>query len=86
MTFEDGIHVPSGSTLNIFGGEVTATGGSNAAGIGSGSYGSCGDIYIANGAEVTAKKGDYAPNSIGACYEGTCGTITVEDGANVIYE
>jgi hypothetical protein len=33
--------------------------------------------------QVTATKGEDAPNSIGAGDGGTCGTVTIEPGANV---
>ncbi len=65
--------------ITISGGTVTATGGFSAAGIGGGYYGSCGStITITSGVtKVTATKGDYAPNSIGAGNTGTCGTVTI---------
>ena len=70
--------------ITISGGTVTATGGEDGAGIGSGLYASCGDITITTGVtEVTATKGEDAPNSIGAGYGGSCGTVTIEPGANV---
>ena len=65
--------------ITISGGSVTATGGANGAGIGSGYAGSCGNITITTGVtQVTATKGDYAPNSIGKA-EGSssCGTVTI---------
>ena len=74
----------------ISGGTITATGGEDAAGIGggrgynSGTLSSCGTITITTGVtKVTATKGEYATNSIGAGNLGTCGTVTIEDGANV---
>jgi hypothetical protein len=70
--------------ISISGGTVTATAGRNAAGIGGGSgysdskKSTCGNITIANTVtEVTATKGEYAPNSIGAGLYGTCGTVTI---------
>ena len=66
--------------ITISGGTVTATGGENAAGIGSG-YGSasCSKITITDGVtSVTATKGSYSTNSIGAGeYGSTCGTVTI---------
>ena len=70
--------------ITISGGTVTATGGEWAAGIGSGQEASCEDITITNGVtQVTATKGEDAPNSIGAGEDGNCGTVTIEHGANV---
>ena len=45
--------------IEIQGGTITATGGYNAAGIGSGSCGNCGNISISGG-NVTANGGEYA--------------------------
>ncbi len=83
----------------ISGGTVTATGGMYAAAIGSG-YGNegdpeepdnppvaseCGTITIKSTVtQVTANRGDSAPNAIGAGEFSNCGTVTIEDGANVI--
>ena len=69
--------------ITISGGAVTAAGGDNAAGIGSGESNSrktntCGDITVtADVTSVTAMKGNNATNSIGAGNSGTCGTITI---------
>ena len=64
--------------ITITGGTVTATGSIYAAGIGSGYLASCGNITITNGVtQVTATKGEYAPNSIGAGEDGDCGTVTI---------
>lgn len=64
--------------ITITGGTVTATGGESAAGIGSGLYSNCGDITIAGTVtQVTATKGEDAPNSIGAGDEASCGTVTI---------
>ena len=73
------------SGIIITGGTITAIGGNGCAGIGSGFDGSCGDITIAaTVTQVTATKGNGAPNSIGAgANRSTCGTVTIEDGANV---
>ena len=66
------------ASITINGGTVTATGDRNAAGIGSGQRGRCGDITIAGTVtQVTATKGEGAPNSIGAGKNGTCGTVTI---------
>ena len=71
----------SGSCYNITisGGTVSATGGEYAAGIGSGiNWADCGNITITTGVtQVTATKGNEAPNSIGAGYKATCGTVTI---------
>ena len=73
--------------ITISGGTVSATGGSDAAGIGSGNMSYCDAITITTGVtQVTATKGNGAPNSIGAGGNyGTCGTVTIgctldEDG------
>ena len=73
-------------TITISGGTVTATGGEQAAGIGSGTGASCGAITITTGVtQVTATKGEDAPNSIGAGVDGTCdGTVTI--GGVVFYD
>ena len=63
---------------------MNATGGNNAAGIGSEYCGECSDITIKNTVtKVEATKGANAPNSIGAGNYSSCGTVTIEDGANV---
>ena len=64
--------------INIEGGVITASGGQGAAGIGGGYHASCGNITITTGVtQVTAMKGNDAPNSIGAGSDGTCGTVTI---------
>ena len=69
--------------ITISGGTITAIGASGAAGIGTGiayDAASCGDITItADVTSVTATKGNYAPNSIGAGggTNNTCGTVTI---------
>ena len=65
--------------ITISGGSVNAIGGSGAAGIGSGySNSSCGNINITTGVtSVTATKGTYTNNSIGAGDRSTCGTVTI---------
>ena len=79
-----GNDIASCDAITISGGTVTATGGEWAAGIGSGQEASCEDITITNGVtQVTATKGEDAPNSIGAGEDGNCGTVTIEPGANV---
>ncbi len=57
---------------------MTATGGDTAAGIGSGQFGTCGDITISGG-EVTATGGDCAAG-IGSGYEGKFSSITIGSG------
>ena len=62
----------------IEGGTINATGGRRSAAIGGGYYSSCGTITITDGVtEVSATKGEMAPNSIGAGLDGNCGTVTV---------
>ena len=77
----------------ISGGTITATGGEDAAGIGGGrgynvNYkSSCGTITITSGVtSVTATKGEYADNSIGAGNVGTCGTVTIGGNTGAISE
>ena len=62
-------------------GSLTATGGNNAAGIGSGSRGEAGDITI-DGADVTASGGGSAAG-IGSGSYGEAGDITITGGADV---
>ena len=66
--------------IEIQGGKITATGGSGAAGIGSGSYKSCGTITISGGT-ITANGGEYAAG-IGTGYteNSYCGDITISGG------
>ena len=70
--------------ITINGGTITANGGHNSAGIGSGTESTCGDITIAGTVtQVTATKGNGAPDSIGEGYFGSCGDVTIAPGANV---
>ena len=70
--------------INVSGGTINARGGTNAPGIGSGCFGGCGDITIADTVIlVTATKGTNAPNSIGAADSGSCGTIIIADPSKV---
>ena len=69
--------------ITIMGGIVTATGGYNAAGIGSGTVGSgnnnyCGNISITGGT-ITAE-GKIWGAGIGSGYKAQCGTITIGSG------
>jgi hypothetical protein len=76
----------SGTTLTIQGsGSVTANGGKDAAGIGTGSYTSglstiyaCGNIVIESGT-ITAN-GGYHGTGIGSGYDSFCGDITISGG------
>ena len=71
---------PSGTTLEIKGdGSLTATSGSDAAGIGSRNHGKCGNITISGGT-VTAT-GSNRGAGIGSGYEGKCGNITISGGS-----
>ena len=73
------IFIPEGKTLTIqSSGSLTATGGKFAAGIGSGAYGTCGDITI-NGGTITATGGSNAAG-IGGGEKGNCGDITISGG------
>ena len=70
---------PLGTTLTIRGsGSLTASGSSNAAGIGCGHDGSCGDITITGGT-ITAMGGANAAG-IGSGNKGRCGDITITNG------
>ena len=62
----------------IEGGTVTAKGGTQCAGIGSG-YKACGDISISGTANVTATGGGSGAG-IGSGKNGSCGTISIEGG------
>ena len=73
-----GGHNKGCGSIVIDGGIINATGGYNEAGIGGGFGASCGDITITTGiTSLTATKGEEAPYSIGAGYQGTCGTVTI---------
>ena len=84
-----GIYVPVDHTLTIDGpGSLNAAPNANGkqygCGIGSGCFGGCGDITIADTViQVTATKGTNAPNSIGAADSGSCGTVTIADPPKV---
>ena len=80
----DGISSTNKNCGNIViqGGVITATGGSNSAGIGSGGYGSCGDITISG--TVTATGGEMSA-AIGSGYgSASCGKITITDGVTKV--
>ncbi len=69
----------AGTTLTISGtGSLTATGGDNGAGIGSGYDGTCGNISITGG-HVTAT-GSNGAAGIGSGPEGSCGNISISGG------
>ena len=74
-----GCYKSSCGNIVIEGGNITATGGYNGAGIGSGYYNSsCGDITISGG-DITATGGD-ASAGIGSGYDSSCGNITIKGG------
>ena len=74
-----GIYVPEGKTLTIHGnGSLTATGGSNGAGIGSNNNTACGNIVI-DGGNITATGGSNGAG-IGSGHNGSCGNITITGG------
>ncbi|MBQ3300256.1 MAG: hypothetical protein IJG99_08250 [Ruminococcus sp.] len=73
-----GYQIASGN-IEIKGGNITATGGQNAAGIGSGGNASCGDITI-NGGTVTANGGVHGAGIGGGGWSASCGTITITGG------
>ena len=62
----------------IEGGNITATGGRYAAGIGGSRESNCGNIVI-KGGNITATGGDNSAG-IGASYESNCGNIVIEGG------
>ncbi|MGM9694009.1 MAG: fimbrillin family protein [Alloprevotella sp.] len=76
-----GIQVgPDGTTLTIDGeGQLTATGGSRAAGIGSSHLGTCGNITI-NGGTVTTTGGKYGAGIGSGNDNSTCGDIIINGG------
>ncbi len=70
----------SGTTLTISGsGSLTTTGCSDAAGIGSGQYGTCGNITISGG--TIAANGGNNGAAIGTGFDGTCGNILISGGS-----
>lgn len=75
-----GYHDTETKTLTISGsGSLTATGGSDAAGIGSGYDGKCGNITISGG-EVTANGGSQGAGIGSGHSQATCGDITISGG------
>ena len=64
-------------TINGNDGSLTATGGTYAAGIGSGNNGKCGNITIRGGTITATGKG---AAGIGSGYNGKCGDITISGG------
>ena len=83
-----GIFVPTGKTLTINGdGSLNASSGGQAAGIGGGVFGNCGNITINYTVhKVTATKGTAALNSIGSAHNGTGGTVTIGGVVGAIEE
>ncbi|MBO4572456.1 MAG: hypothetical protein J5762_01630, partial [Clostridia bacterium] len=84
LTAEEGIEVSSGNTLNVYAqstgenmGAIVATGGENAAGIGSGYAGNGGDVNI-HGGVITVNGGEY-----GAGIGGGDGDTGGGNGGNV---
>lgn len=77
-------HQSGCGNIDISGGTIFATGGEQAAGIGCGLGADCGTITIAAGVTVTATKGSFAPNSIGAgSGYSTCVEVIIDSSANV---
>ncbi|MBQ7221388.1 MAG: hypothetical protein IJS28_10450 [Synergistaceae bacterium] len=77
-SYSPGIHVVEGKTLTIKGsGSLYASSTGWAAGIGGGSFISCGNIAI-EGGTITAADGNWAAG-IGGGYGASCGTITIKD-------
>ena len=74
-----GIYVPEGKTLTIMGtGSLDASSSGNAAGIGAGSYLSCGNIAIEGGTIKASGGGESA--GIGGAGWGNCGDIAIRGG------
>ena len=74
-----GIYVPEGQTLTITGtGSLDASSSGNAAGIGAGSYLSCGNIAIEGGTIKALGGGESA--GIGGAGHGDCGDISIRGG------
>lgn len=69
-------------TVTIYGGNITATGSSDGAGIGAGFYGWGGDVSVYGGT-VTAECGGYDYSGIGSSENGRHGTLTVGDNVVV---
>lgn len=70
--------------ITINGGTITAQGAGGAAGIGTGTWGTCGDIVITGKSTVVnATKGANSPQDIGKGQDGNCGSITYSGGATV---
>ena len=79
---ENGENWGNCGNIVIESGSITATGGNNAAGIGSGYRSSCGNILISGGT-VKATGGNNAAG-IGTGDNGTCGTITITNGVKEV--
>ena len=75
-----GEYLASGGTITIHGGTVKATGGGNAAGIGSGKDSRSGGTITIHGGSVTATGGVYAAG-IGGGNSSSSGTITIHGGS-----
>ncbi len=69
-------------TVTIYGGNITAIGSSDGAGIGAGFYGWGGDVSVYGGT-VTAECGGYDYSGIGSSENGKHGTLTVADNVVV---
>ena len=79
---ENGENWGNCGNIVIESGSITATGGNNAAGIGSGYSSSCGNITISGGT-VKATGGNNAAG-IGTGDNGTCGSITITNGVKEV--
>lgn len=75
---------PSCGNIAIEGGNITATGGSSCAGIGSGYQTSCGNITISGGIINATGDLNYFTPGIGCGQRGSCGTITITDGVTQV--
>lgn len=74
-----GIRVPSGASLTIDGGDITAIGFTFSAGIGGGAFGETGTITV-NGGSVVAQSGGNASAGIGGGFFGAGGEVIVTGG------
>ncbi len=73
---------PAGD-ITIRGGIISAEASCQAAAIGAGLEGECGDILIAGTAKIIKAQGGGGEAGIGACKFGGCGEIRVEEGAEL---
>ena len=78
-----GPSVSTAGNINIQGGNITATGGENAAGIGSNYNNSCGNITISGGT-INATGGNGAAGIGSGAYHSSCGTINITSNVTCV--